>query len=150
MDVSISFTYPDGIDDAMERLEQMRPVLQSSVPEPTQTAPAASTQDADVVRMHRQMDPNQSRRFLEALTSDPLTFEELSARMPKPDGSTHSNASMRAIYRNIRRQEITLTNRSVIKGAVVQWNFDKYDEEGAGRYYLEPDALEALDAQLGR
>ena len=90
------------------------------------------------------------RRFLEALTSDPLTFAELAARMPKMDGSKHSNASMRAIYRNIRRREITLEKRQVIQAAVVQWDFDKYDEDGAGRYYLKPDALAALDAHLGR
>lgn len=70
--------------------------------------------------------------------------------MPKPDGSTHPNASMRAIFRNIRRQEITLTKRGVIQGNVVHWDFDKYDEEGAGRYYLKLDALAALDAHLGR
>ena len=44
----------------------------------------------------------------------------------------------------------TLEKRQVIQAAVVQWDFDKYDEDGAGRYYLKPDVLAALDAHLGR
>jgi hypothetical protein len=152
MQVTVTFDYPAGFDAAIEELEKMRPVDPTRAPDGTASATAtpAPTTDADVVRIHRQMEPNESQRFLEALTSAPLTFAELAARMPKPDGTTHSNASMRAIHRNVRRQEHTLIKRGVIADHVVQWNFDNYDADAAGRYYLAPDAVAALDAHLGR
>lgn len=149
MNVTVSFDYPAGLDDAIERLQQMRPADPLAVSDGT-APPPAPTKDADVVRMHRQMDANESRRLLEALTTEPLTFAELAARMPKRDGTIHRNASMRAIHRNVRRQEQTLIKRGVIADHVVQWTFDNYDADGAGRYYLAPEALAALDAHLGR
>jgi hypothetical protein len=152
MHTSVSFDYPAGLEDAIKRLQQMRPADPTSTPpgiagEPTSPA---TTKDADVVRMHRQMDANESRRFLEILTSKPLTFADLALRMPRPDGSIHPNASMRAIHRNVRRQEHTLIKRGVIADHVVQGNFDNYDADGGGRYYLAPEAVAALDAHLGR
>ena len=153
MQTTVTFDYPAGLDDAIEQLRNMRPV-DPTTPAPDGTAGAtatpAPTPDADVVRMHRQMQPNESQRFLEALTSTPLTFAELAARMPKPDGTIHSNASMRAVHRNVRRQEHTLIKRGVIADHVVQWNFDNYDADAGGRYYLTPASEAALNAQLGR
>jgi hypothetical protein len=149
MNVTVSFDYPAGLDDAIDRLQQMRPADPTAGSDAT-TTPPAPTKDADVVRMHRQMAANESRRLLEALMSEPLTFAELAARMPKSDGTTHSNASMRAIHRNIRRQEQTLIKHGVIADHVVQATFDNYDPEGAGRYYLAPEAVAALNAELDR
>ncbi len=70
--------------------------------------------------------------------------------MPKANGKLHANASMRAVHRNVRRQEQTLIKRGVISDHVLQSSFDNYDVDGAGRYFLTPDVLTALNAHLGR
>ena len=156
MQTTVTFDYPAGIDDLITQLEKMRPAAPAATAAtPTAltsavTSAQASPNVAEVVRMHQQMQANESRRFVEALTSEPLTFAELAHRMKKADGTTHSNASMRAIYRNVRRKELTLMKRAVITDHVVRWDFENYDAEQAGRYYLTPDALAALDAHLGR
>lgn len=152
METAVKFDYPGELEDAIDLLMQMRP---SEPPHAAEEAPGPSTtppppNDADIVRLHRQMEANQSRRFIEVLTSEPLTFEQLAKLMPKKDGTTHSNASMRAVHRNVRRKEQTLKKRGVISHHVVKSNFDDYDADGAGRYYLAPDALAALDAHLAR
>jgi hypothetical protein len=147
MQITVTFDYPAGIDDAIKQLEEMRPATGSPT---AATGAQVPPNVAEVVRMHQQMEANQSQRFLEALTSEPLTFAELAQRMPKADGATHSNASMRAIHRNVRRQEQTLIKWGVITDHIVQSNFDSYDAEQAGRYYLPQDALAALDTHLGR
>jgi|tagenome__1003787_1003787.scaffolds.fasta_scaffold20843378_2 hypothetical protein len=152
MQTTLTFDYPAGIDDAIKQLEEMRPAAPAataSLPTPVTSAQVRANV-AEVVRMHQLMDANESRRFLEALTEQPLTFAELAQRMKKDDGTTHSNASMRAIHRNVRRQELTLIKRGVIADHIVQSTFDNYDAEQAGRYYVTPDALAALDPHLGR
>lgn len=116
-------------------------------PEPARGGPAS---EHPAVRLHRQTEANESRRLVEALTESPLTFPELAERMPLADGSLHSSASMRAIYRNVRRREKTLTDAGILGGPVVQADFSGYPAEGQGRYHLERDAVEALDVRLGR
>lgn len=117
----------------------------------TRGATPAPVAEHDVVRLRRQMKPNESPLFLEALTDKPLTFAELAKRMPKKgSGQLRSNAEMRAIHRNVKRQEKTLRRRGTIQGEVVKGEFAAYDVEGVGRYSLAPDALKALDAHLGR
>jgi hypothetical protein len=152
MQTTVTFDYPAGIDDLIKQLEKMRPAAPAATAAtPTAVTSAQASPDvAEVVRMHQQMQANESRRFVEALTSEPLTFAELAPLMKKADGTTHSNASMRAIYRNVRRKELTLMKRAIITDHVVRWDFENYDAEQAGRYYLTPDALAALDAHLGR
>ena len=155
MQTVVIFDPRTELEDAIAQLERMRPssgvpvgTNASTAPAPVVPTPVAP--EADVVRMHKAMAANESRRFLEALTSDGLTFAELAARMLRPDGTRRENKSMRAIHRNVRRQERTLLKRGVIQEPVVQGSFANYDADRAGRYFLNPDALAALDAHLGR
>ncbi len=107
---------------------------------------------ADAVTLHQETDPhNRSRRLLEALTAEPLTFTDLGPALPaNDDGSTLTNAQVRAVYRNLKRTENRLLEEGAITAPVVQTNFNMYDEDGGGRYYLAKPAVAALDRLLGR
>ncbi len=113
-----------------------------------ETNPQPHEKKYDVIRLYDHMAENQSPRFLEALTDHPLTFAELSARMASDGGAGHEVASMRAIYRNVRRREKSLIEAGIIGDHVVQTDFSGYDEENAGRYYLDSEEFEVLQQYL--
>jgi hypothetical protein len=67
---------------------------------------------------------------------------------PGPDGKAMSKASARAVMRNLQRLESRLLDQGVISRRVLGKTFERYDAEGAGRYYLERIDREQLDEHL--
>jgi hypothetical protein len=128
---------PAQVDDALATIGRLSPA-------PTKPV------EHDTVVLHKRMPANASRRFVEALTDAPSTFKEIADRMAKQDGRQRNVDSMRAIYRNVRRREKTMRAAADISAPVVQSDFSGYDAEGRGRYYLDHDALIALNQYLGR
>jgi len=142
----------DEVPEVIAALSQL--VAPAATPEvvipPAEPATPSEVAVHEVVRLYEQMAENESPRFLEALTDEPLRFEEIAERMAENGGTDHEIASMRAIYRNVKRREKGLIESGVLSTSVVQADFTHYDQESAGRYYLEPDALLALDKYLDR
>jgi hypothetical protein len=145
MQVTISFTVGEAPDVA-ELVGLLAPLggKPAAVAQPASAVPKTH----DVIRLYDQMAENESPRLLEALTTGPLTFQELADRMAAAGSSLHSVPSMRAIYRNIKRREKGLAEAGILSGPVVRASFDDYGQERAGRYYLDADAVAALKAHL--
>lgn len=153
MHVSITFDPETELELAartLDRLDSSPPRAIGATLTPPGTRSERVGDHHPVVKLHQRTDPNESRRLLEALTTDPLSFEELADRMPRPDGSVYSSASMRAVYRNVKQQEKTLRGAGAISGPVVEIDDSGYHSEGFARYHLGPESMNALDAHLGR
>jgi hypothetical protein len=162
MQIGVFFDPTTEADAAREAITQLEQAFAApaavSAPQPAADGPAeasvsaASQAAADAVTLHQETDPhNRSRKLLEALTTEPRTFGDLAPQLPpNDDGSTLDNAQVRAVYRNIKRTEGRLIKEGTISGPVVQTDFDRYDADGAGRYFLNGPALAALDRLLGR
>jgi hypothetical protein len=149
MQLAATFTL-DEVPELIATLSRLAPPAPESAAPTAKPVAPAQIEGHEVVRLYEQMAENESPRFLEALTNEPLTFEELSEKMAANGGANHEVASMRAIYRNVKRREKGLIESGVLSGPVVQSDFTGYDHENAGRYYLEPDALSTLDEYLER
>lgn len=149
MQLAATFTL-DEVPELIATLSRLAPPPKQQAAAPTAKPVPTQIEGHDVVRLYEQMAENESPRFMEALTNEPLTFEELSERMAANGGANHEVASMRAIYRNVKRREKGLIDSGVLSGPVVQSDFTDYDHDNAGRYYLEPDALSALNEYLER
>lgn len=153
-------TEADAAHDAFNKLEEAFGVPSAQRRAAAEPAPGAedaaddgpASFAADAVTLHQETDPhNRSRRLLEALTAEPVTFADLAPHLPpNDDGSELTTAQVRAVYRNLKRTENRLLEEGAITAPVVQTNFDMYDADGGGRYYLAKPALAALDRLLGR
>lgn len=153
-------TESDAAREVINKLEQVfgSPVSAAAAPQTeagealVDAVEAAPASAADAVTLHQETDPhNRSRKLLEALTTEPLTFADLAPQLPpNDDGSPLDNAQVRAVYRNLKRTENRLFEEGAISGPVVQTDFDRYEDDGAGRYFLTGPALAALDRLLGR
>ena len=108
---------------------------------------AASTTEP-IIRLYEHVgSTSATRRLLEVLPGgreNGLTPEELGSLLGQPP---LSKGSVRAIIRNAKRAEMGIGGQV---GDVVNTDFSGYDDEGAGRYYVEPDQRLALDDHLGR
>ena len=137
----------EGIDAAEEDLAKIKKSLATS--NGSQIKPAPAKQKNAAVVLHTSMDPNRSREFIEILGVKGETFAELIPKMkPEPGGKPLTKGQMRAIYRNVRRREESLTRAGKIPGEVVKADFTKYDTDQGGRYSLLPDDRAALDDHL--
>lgn len=139
----------DGVEGAEQHLANIKKGLTTS--RTASAAPTATTAASPAVILHQAMEANRSREFLEALSTKPQTFDELSPHLSaNHDGTALSAAQVRAVYRNIRRREEGLISSGKIDRQVVRANFDLYEQEHAGRYSLTTQDLDALDQLLGR
>ena len=117
------------------------------------TSALATMNDHDAVKLHGRTAANsRSREVLEVLpggNANGKTPAELGAAM-KPDaaGAKLSPGSVRAAMRVVQRVTTTLIGQGVISKPVLQIDFSGYKIEGCGRYYLDEEAREALDAHL--
>ena len=121
------------------------PISPSSPSQTKQVAPAGNR----AVTLYRAMaDKEHSRSplFLEALTTTPQSFGELSSKVRQPwDPTDPSAASARAVFRNIRRTESWLIDHGLIDDQVARVDSSQYDREGACRYYTATEDRKALD-----
>ena len=146
------------VRQTLDRLDEQAPAAEG-LPAPTTTAdetalpptPAGALATMPVVTLYEETHPDhRSRKLLEALTDKGETFEDLAPKMPNADGSLLSNAQMRAVYRNLRRTEGRLIAEGTLAEPVLQTDFNQYEQDGAGRYFLSPNSYAALNKYLGR
>ena len=111
-------------------------------------------QGHDAVKFYEKTAPNsRSREALEVLPggkANGVTPEEL-ADLMKPDpksGRPIHKASARAALRVLLVKADKRIKAGALSDKVVRVNFDDYDSDGAGRYYLDVDARRALDKYL--
>lgn len=76
-----------------------------------------------------------------------LTPEEIGVEMGR--GQPLGKASGRAFVRNLSRMQGNLIKRGRISRPVLLKDFDRYEQEGAGRYGLSASDRAALRAHLG-
>ena len=67
---------------------------------------------------------------------------------PEPGGSVLSKASVRAVIRNLQRVENRLLDENAISRRVLGKSFERYENDGAGRYFLEEIDRQELDRYL--
>jgi hypothetical protein len=137
-------------DDQPRGVDQPRDIDAPPIDE--KRAPSAA-EKPDVVILYEETDPrHRSRRFLEALSAEPELLVDLVQKsdLRKDDGSVLPAASLRAVHRNLAKTENRLIKEGRIKGKVVAYDWSRYDIEGAGRYFLRPADLDALDHHLNR
>lgn len=163
MRVGLFFDPATEADDARSAIKKLEAAFAVNTPNGAESAPSPAVAEAqsaegltslaaDAITLHQETNPhNRSRRLLEALTEKSLTFSELAPHLPpNDDGSPLSKTQARAVYRNLKRTENRLLEKGAITAPVVRANFDMYDHDAGGRYYLAKAAVAALDHLLGR
>jgi len=111
--------------------------------------------EPEVVRLYKQTKSGtRSRELLEILPggrAKAMLPEEL-GRVMKPNGSGNplSKGSVRGAMRVVQRVTTKLTKRGSIGGNILQVDFSGYGEEGAGRYFIDEPARQALDEHLSQ
>ena len=140
----------------LDRFEQTL-ALEWAVRQPGETNPAHSptthSEEPVVAIYERSAEGRRSRELLELIgggKENGLTPTELGRKMSRgPGGKALSKASVRAVLRNIQRVEGHLFEEGAISRQVLWADFARYDEEGAGRYFISDEDRRALDAHLG-
>lgn len=156
MQVALLFDPATEVDLAREALDRLN--MDASVidrpaagPDTAIITPHAALATIPVAALHQETNPDhRSRKLLEALTSKAETFEDLAPKMRNEDGSLLTKAQMRAVYRNLRRTEGRMISEGALAEPVVQSDFDQYDQDGAGRYFLTGNSYKALNQYLNR
>jgi hypothetical protein len=134
---------PGGVRDARHELDRVERALGGGANrKPTQPrVPAAGASRGRILFDHLG-GRSRGRELLRVLPEgkdNGLTPEELSARMaPGPNGGQLKKSSVRAVIRNAWRGAEHLQRVGRLDSRVVQRTFDRYETDGAARYYLEP------------
>jgi hypothetical protein len=63
-------------------------------------------------------------------------------------GTKPEKASVRGAIRIIQRKQKKLLADEKIGHEVLHWDWSRYDRDGAGRYYIDPDDRKALDLHI--
>jgi hypothetical protein len=120
----------------------------------TATSTSATGGQHDAVKLYNKTPANtRSREALEVLPggeANAVTPEELATLMkadPKT-GKPIKKASARAALRVLMVKADKRIKAGALSDKIVRVNFDDYDTDGAGRYYLDVDARKALDKYL--
>lgn len=155
MEATLTLTAPanaNGVLDLESQVEGLK--HEFGITSTTTTNTATSGEDHDAVKLHKKTPANtRSREALEVIPggeANAVTPEELAALM-KPDqktGKPIKKASARAALRILMIKAHKRIAAGAMRDKVVRVNFDDYDSDGAGRYYVEKDARTALDKYL--
>ena len=118
------------------------------------SARAATAPDHDAVTLYkRTARDSRSRELLEVLPGGQAharTPEEL-AQLMRPDAKTNkplARGSVRGAIRVVQKVQTKALKEGAIGGEILKIDFGGYAQERAGRYYVEPDARQALDQYL--
>jgi hypothetical protein len=155
MTCSLTFDPSTDLRDASEFLARLR-ASDSKVKSDDLAAQELAAGDThlatpDILVLYEETDQrHRSRRFLQALSTEPELLVELAEKpaLRNSDGSALSPASLRAVYRNLTKTENRLLAEGRIKAKVVVCDWSHYDRDGAGRYALSPSDRKLLDLHL--
>lgn len=113
----------------------------------------ASTASPAVIVYDRSVKDGRSRELLETIgggKANGMLPSEVGPKLaPGPGGKALSKASVRAVIRNIQKLEGHLLAEGAISRRVILIDFSRYDQEGAGRYYVSEQDRNDLGAYLG-
>lgn len=140
-----------GLNEARRLIDE----LEHTLFKPQAVASSSSEPDADAVKLYKRTKPGtRSRELLETLPggqANALLPTELGLQMkPDTDGNPLSKGSVRGAIRVVQRVTAALAKSGSIGGDVLQIDFAAYDLEGAGRYFMDEAARQALDDYLAR
>lgn len=137
-----------GIEAAAKTIEQLKRAFDAPGVD-DQTGSGVRSQNPGVALFRAAGQDSVTRRLLQLLPaerSEALTPAEIAAVLgPHPDGTPMKKGSARAAILNARRIEKRLKEQNVIDREIIRVDFDGYEAEHAGRYYLFPEDKEAID-----
>lgn len=124
-----------GIADARKKLDDFKSKLKASTKTQSDSPGLILYKHLGLMSLGREL-----LRVLPEGRANGLTPEELGKLMnPGPGrGKPLEKASVRAVIRNANKGADHLASLGRLTGKVVQADFDGYDADGAGRYYLNP------------
>ena len=131
-----------GLDEAQAELDRLRSLLEQRGPHPSQRV-AGAVLYANCTGRSREL-----LQYLPDSEAEAMTFDEVidNKNMLANDRETRlESASLRAVYRNVKRVENRLLKTGEIDRDVVLVDSSGYGVEGANRYYLRPEDRAAID-----
>lgn len=144
---------PAGVDELQSELDELKRQWGSEAVSTTTEGAMPSADEHDAVKLYKRTRiHSRSRELLEILPggrANGLTPTELAELMRLDrNGEKLSRGSVRAAIRVVQRVTTKALKQGAISDDVLQIDFSGYDEDNAGRYYVEEDARKALDAFL--
>ena len=140
-----------GLEDAKETIEQLARAFDAAETAGDSDSLRPRLQNPGAALFWATGEDSVTRKLLRILPAErsaALTPEEIAATLgPHPDGTPMKKGSARAAILNARRIEKRLKEQNVIDREVIRVDFDAYDADNAGRYYLfreDKDAIEQL------
>jgi len=147
-DATITLTAPatpEGIQSILDRATRLKEVFVTPVPH--------ASSESEIVRFHEKTGAGtRSREALELLPGgdkNGVTPEELAKLMKRDaNGDMLDKASARGALRILIVKQDKRIRSGAQKTKILHVNWDDYDTEGAGRYYIEEGARKGLDKHL--